>query len=232
MCKAALAKHWSVSALSPSGKPFATPAGHRPAWTHNVSWQAGSALEPNSFKSYLPPVTDVVVAVDTLFENKHYKRLSTAGSVNDALQGVKAAFTSPNPLTSPDQSYEALNKKAGIPPFFSPITSQAHIFQIALSVLNQFLSTNPVEPTVFRTFTFLSAEDTGRPLIPVGYIKAKREAERKITDLCSMVSSNPIRGILVRPGIFSHHSFPPLIVRRSYVSCSLKTSFQSYGSPP
>lgn len=232
MCKAALAKHWSVSALSPSGKPFATPAGHRPAWTQNISWQAGSALEPNSFKSLLPPVTDVVVAVGTLFENKHYKRLSTAGSVNDAFQGVKGAFASPNPLTAPDQTYQALNKNAG-----SCILLSDHfpgsLFLIALIVLKQFLLTNPVEPAVPRTFTFLSAEDFGRPFIPVGYIKAKREAEREITDLCNTDSPSPIREIIVRPGIFFSQTCSHVLkLDRSYVSRSFKAPCQPNGSPP
>jgi uncharacterized protein YbjT (DUF2867 family) len=199
VCKAAIAKSWSVYSLSPSGKPFTTPAGHRPAWTEHVSWQAGSALDPNSYRALLPPITDVVVAVGTLFENKHYKRLSTANSLADAFQGVKGALTSPNPLIAPDQSYEALNKNTGA--YSSvPQCELNSFFIIAVTVLKQLLAVSPVEPSIPRTFTFLSAEDFGRPVIPIGYIKAKREAEHEITELCSQESNFPVREILIRPG--------------------------------
>jgi hypothetical protein len=172
----------------------------------------------------LPPITDVVVAVGTLFENKHYKRLSTARSFEDAFQGIKAALTSPNPLTAPDQSYEALNKNAGTYFFVSP-TRLAHCHShSALTVLSQFLHATPVDSSLPRTFTFLSAEDFGRPFIPIGYIKAKREAEKEITKLCTHHSGTPVREILVRPGetCVCGLELYPLIPHQD--SCTMPTS--------
>src|ERR1700744_3733976 len=106
VCKSALANSWSVSSVSPSGRPFASPAGHRPAWSYDVHWHSGSALDPDTYKHLLPPITDIVVSVGTLFENPNYKRLASASSGAGALAALNAALTSRNPLVNSNQSYQ------------------------------------------------------------------------------------------------------------------------------
>ena len=59
-----------------------------------------------------------------------------------------------------------------------------------------------------RAFVYISAEDCNRPLVPAGYIQAKREAELGIERM--LLDRPGFRGVYIRPSASPIlTSFPP-----------------------
>lgn len=193
VCKAILAKGVKVTSVSSSGKPFTTPKGYSPAWTSDVDWQKGDALDPNSYAHHLSDATAVVHTLGTLFEGAKYKQALKEGSIPGLVSSLTSAFGSSNPLGVMDAktSYATLNRDS------------------ALRVCEAYISTKPsFSLTKPRSFVHVSAEDVLRPLIPAGYIEMKREAELGINELVS--SHSDLRAVHIRPSLIYHPHYRPL----------------------
>lgn len=90
--------------------------------------------------------------------------------------------------------------------------SSVHVFRvfhfdevaiIALRVCEAFISSPPPIEGIQNTprpFVYISAEDIFRPIVPSGYIEAKRAAEQGIQAL--MANQPNYRGVYIRPSVF------------------------------
>ncbi|KAF9814919.1 hypothetical protein IEO21_04863 [Rhodonia placenta] len=198
VCKAALARGMQVTSISQSGTPYRTQKGHSPAWTSKVDWQAGDALQPETYTHLLPGVTAVVHTLGTLLEDTRYKAALKEGDLPSLLKLVASnAFgtgSASNPLAEPAAkpgSYETLNRDA------------------ALRVCEAFVTSQPtVSIEKPRPFVFVSAEDIFRPFIPARYIETKREAEIEIGQM--MTDKADYRAVYMRPSLIYHPHFRPL----------------------
>lgn len=193
VCKAILARGIKVTSISSSGSPFATPKGYSPAWTSNVDWQKGDALDPDSYAQHLSDATAVVHTLGTLIEGSKYKEALKEGNLPGLIASLTSVLGSSNPLGAADAktSYATLNSDS------------------ALRVCEAYLSTkSSVSSTKPRVFVHVSAEDIFRPWVPTGYIEMKREAELRINEL---VSGHPdLRAVHVRPSLIYHPHYRPL----------------------
>jgi len=193
VCKAMLAKGVKVTSVSSSGKPFITPKGYSPAWTSNVDWQKGDALDPDSYTHHLADATAVVHTLGTLIEGAKYKEALKEGSLPGLISSLTSVLGSSNPLGAADAktSYATLNRDS------------------ALRVCEAYISTRPSLPlTKPRSFVHISAEDVFRPWIPTGYIEMKREAELGINELVS--GHSDLRAVHIRPSLIYHPHHRPL----------------------
>ncbi|PWZ03551.1 hypothetical protein BCV70DRAFT_197765 [Testicularia cyperi] len=87
--KAALSKGWKVLSISPSGTPYHTPAGHRPAWSSSpdIEWHSADALDPPTYRHLADRSTAAVHTVGILLESD-YKPKDGRGQLRNALSGV------------------------------------------------------------------------------------------------------------------------------------------------
>jgi hypothetical protein len=102
--------------FSSSGKPFTTPAGHRPAWTEKVQWARGSAFDPNSYASLVSDSTAVVHTLGILLEDASYKERVKGGDIFGTLKAVLGSSSPPNPLRGDvdrQKGYEGMNRDSG-----------------------------------------------------------------------------------------------------------------------
>ncbi|CAO1623337.1 unnamed protein product [Parajaminaea phylloscopi] len=169
--KRLLAQGHSVTSISPSGRPFLTPSGHRPAWSSSPSmrWAAADAFDPSSLRAVLdgqpggklPPVNAVVSTIGVLLEG-NYK--GPAASFSETLSALAKGWGvgSDNPLSSKqgEGMYERMNRDAAV--------------SVARTWLPHLSEETSVRPP---PFVFISAEDIFRPIIDARYVLTKRQAE-------------------------------------------------------
>ncbi|KAG7092520.1 hypothetical protein E1B28_008871 [Marasmius oreades] len=195
ICRAALAKGMEVTSVSSSGRPYATPNGHSPAWTSKVTWLKGNAFDPTTFSHVLSEMDGVAHSMGTLIEdNGVYKAALKDGDVTKLLSGLIENLNPKNPLSkrNTEGSYESLNRDS------------------ALRVCEAFIQSGEGKTYLSpRSFVYLSAEDISRPVIPSRYIETKREAEQGIE---ALVSEKPqiYRGVYIRPSLVYHAHYRPL----------------------
>ncbi|KAJ7063361.1 mitochondrial protein [Mycena amicta] len=189
ICRLALAQGFQVTSISTSGRPYQTPKGHTPAWTAQVDWQKGDALQPETLASHLDGASGVVHTLGILLEDAGYKRAVRDG---DAPALLRALIGGKNPLEQPSVTYESLNRDS------------------ALSTCEAFMSSKPpAEDRGPRPFVFISAEDVFRPWVPARYIETKRAAEQGIAALLEPHPAR-FRGVYIRPGLVYHAHLRPL----------------------
>ncbi|CAD6929223.1 unnamed protein product [Tilletia controversa] len=230
--KQAVARGWEVVSISPSGRPFTTPAGHRPGWSTSplIRWQSADALRPETYADELRSCTAVVHTIGILLESD-YKggRSRTAGGAQESgaggglLQGLLKGwgFGSGNPLneSAGKLSYEVMNRDSAL--------------SVARAFIESRTGTCPLTSTPTSTsapFVYISAEDIFRPIVSERYIKTKREAEYELarlaldslnasssssstslSSLATAAAKEPvIRPFYVRPGLMYHPQTRPL----------------------
>lgn len=177
--------------MSPSGRPFLTPSGHRPAWSQSssVQWAAGDAFDPASYRSILqgrdgrPPVSAVVSTIGILLEG-NYKGQSS--SLSDTFQALTKGWGlgSGNPLAQgsgqPAQEgmYEKMNRDAALSVARTWLDTMAsESFSLAKETASS--SSRPMSPPP-PPFIFISAEDIFRPIVDPRYLSSKRQAEQRL----------------------------------------------------
>ncbi|GAA5991147.1 hypothetical protein JCM11641_004046 [Rhodosporidiobolus odoratus] len=202
VARKAVARNWTVTSLSRSGKPFATPAGHRPAWVDKVDWRSGSAFDPSSYEELMQESDAVVTTLGILFEQEYKDSASGSVSPLRVLGNVLGNWTGDrgNPLRtgSGERQYEKINRDSALSLFRSFASTRSHLPSPASST-----------PSPRSPFVYISAEDIFRPFVPSRYIQSKREAEAGITRLASE-SPETTRPIFVRPSLMYHpHLNPP-----------------------
>ncbi|SPO29828.1 uncharacterized protein UTRI_06100_B [Ustilago trichophora] len=203
--KAALAKGWRVLSISPSGTPYHTPAGHRPAWSSspNIEWHAADALDPSSYSHLADRATAAVHTVGILLESDYKSKSPQAWPLRNAIAGVAKGWglrlpqsgADSNPLhdakypgdkvgqTSRRQgakfSYEHMNRDSAI--------AVAHTFLSSLRhrSLHPAEGSTSTSPPVPAPFIYISAEDLFRPVVDARYIRTKRQAESAIARLAA-----------------------------------------------
>ncbi|GAC75327.1 predicted oxidoreductase [Moesziomyces antarcticus T-34] len=195
--KAALAKGWRVLSISPSGTPYHTPAGHRPAWSSspNIEWHAADALDPSSYAHLADRATAAVHTVGILLESDYKSKASSASPVRNAIAGVVKGWGIRLPNLGPDSnpldesgtragpsarqgrfSYEHMNRDSAI--------AVAHTFLSSLR--SRAIAHKQVDaPSTPAPFVYISAEDLFRPVVDARYIRTKRQAEAAIARLAS-----------------------------------------------
>ena len=175
--KHALAKGWKVISISPTGKPYVSPAGHRPAWSSspNIEWHAADALDPDSYAHLAKRATAAVHTVGILLESDYKHRADKgpldllAGAVRGVAKGWGLAINQPNPLaaaaakSNKSQSYEVMNRDTAV--------------QVAATFLHAQADNPNSTPA---PFVYISAEDLFRPIVDPRYISTKRQAEAMI----------------------------------------------------
>ncbi|EPQ27164.1 uncharacterized protein PFL1_05445 [Pseudozyma flocculosa PF-1] len=197
--KQALAKGWKVISISPSGKPYLSPAGHRPSWSSspNISWHAADALDPASYSHLAAQCTAAVHTVGILLEADYKpKDKGLLGVIGGALQGVAKGWgyagpSSQNPLQDDrtsgkrrQMSYEVMNRDSAV--------SVAHTFLSALQK-RQAERGSTSDPPSPAPFVYISAEDLFRPVVDARYITTKRQAEKMITRLSEQYGQALVR---------------------------------------
>ncbi|GAA5891538.1 hypothetical protein JCM5296_004248 [Sporobolomyces johnsonii] len=199
VARKAVARGWKVVSVSRSGRPFATPAGHAPAWVHQVEWRKGTPFDAASYASILPSCDALVSTLGILLESEYKeqgvpKPLSVLRSIAQHAIGSRG-----NPLAERgERTYERMNRDSAIEAFRAFRSSQP----------TSSLSSSP------SPFVFISAEDIFRPFIPEGYIQSKRDAERTISEETLAEaggrSGRAVRPVFVRPSLIYHpHLNPP-----------------------
>ncbi|SJX65826.1 uncharacterized protein SRS1_16380 [Sporisorium reilianum f. sp. reilianum] len=199
--KAALAKGWRVLSISPSGTPYHTPAGHRPAWSSspNIEWHAADALDPSSYAHLADRATAAVHTVGILLESDYKSKSSQASPLRNAIAGVAKGWgctmgrADANPLNDAKYpggdsasrsaskfSYEHMNRDSAI--------AVAHTFLSSLrhrSLQSAGGSSSSKLPSDPAPFVYISAEDLFRPVVDARYIRTKRQAESAIARLAA-----------------------------------------------
>ncbi|SPC62079.1 uncharacterized protein UHOD_08233 [Ustilago sp. UG-2017b] len=200
--KAALAKGWRVLSVSPSGTPYHTPAGHRPAWSSsvNIEWHAADALDPSSYARLADRATAAVHTVGILLESDYKSKSSSASPIRNALAGVAKGWglwlprsgadsnplhdsKYPGPSHSPRRdgrfSYENMNRDSAI--------AVAHTFLSSLRhrSLHPIQGSSSASISAPAPFIYISAEDLFRPIVDARYIRTKRQAESAIARLAA-----------------------------------------------
>ena len=202
--KAALAKGWRVLSISPSGTPYHTPAGHRPAWSSNpnIEWHAADALDPSSYAHLADRATAAVHTVGILLESDYKSKDSTASPIRNAIAGVARGWGWRLPQSGPQSnplhdakypggdaapssrgnarfSYEHMNRDSAIAVAHTFLSSLRHR---SLHPTEASTSTAPSGPA---PFIYISAEDLFRPVVDARYIRTKRQAESAIARLAA-----------------------------------------------
>jgi nucleoside-diphosphate-sugar epimerase len=197
VCKAALGKGFEVTSISSSGRPYTTPKGHSPAWTSQVDWQRGDALQPDTYSHLLPKMYGVVHTIGTLFEGGKYKEALRKGDMFGTLSSF-LGFQSRNPLDAEAKSgsYQVMNRDTALR-VCEAFTSSKHE------------SSSGVTTAVSRPFVYVSAEDILRPVVPAGYIESKRDAEVKIETIVE--NKKDFRPVFIRPGLVYHAHLRPML---------------------
>ncbi|KAK0543775.1 hypothetical protein OC845_005957 [Tilletia horrida] len=216
--KQALARGWEVISISPSGRPFTTPAGHQPDWTRSdrIQWKSADALRPETYADSLASCSAVVHTIGILLESDYKKGAGGSGVLKGLAQGW-FGDGSRNPLDEEQSkfSYEVMNRDSAL--------SMARAFLESRSKLPIPGSSHTPAP-----FVYISAEDIFRPIVSSRYIKTKREAEYELARLAldsassgsSTSSADPsaqvdasrplIQPFFVRPGLMYHPQTRPL----------------------
>lgn len=212
--KAALAKGWRVLSISPSGTPYHTPAGHRPAWSSNpnIEWHAADALDPSTYSHLADRATAAVHTVGILLESDYKSKESSASPLRNAIEGVVKGwgFRLPssgteNPLYDAKHaggevggsrrekkfSYEHMNRDSAIAvahTFLSSLRHRSlHPVEAAKSIAAE-ASGSTSEGSGLKgaaPFIYISAEDLFRPIVDARYIRTKRQAESAIARLAA-----------------------------------------------
>lgn len=190
--KRLLSQGHTVTSMSPSGRPFLTPSGHRPAWSSSKSirWAKAEAFTPSTYRQILTgedahpiasttassssssssaaaptPVTAIVSTIGVLLEANYKGAQGSWEEVGRALMrgwGLER----PNPLDSTKEGmYEKMNRDA--------------VLSIAETYL-AILKSNPMHIPTPSPFVFISAEDIFRPIIDSRYLSTKRQAEHAL----------------------------------------------------
>ncbi|WWD22309.1 hypothetical protein CI109_106800 [Kwoniella shandongensis] len=215
ICRLAVGKGWDVSSMSSSGKPYATPAGHTPAWAPRVKWHAASAFSPDSYSTLIGESTAVVHTLGILLEDVGYKQSVKSGDVFGLVKSFASSLSGGdgNPLKSEEErkrGYEGMNKDS------------------ALTVLDTLISTTPPTSTQTRPFVYISAADAFRPVVPRRYIETKRQAEIEIMRKCDEHPEAGVRPTFIRPGLMYHPHIRPLTTLPAFlVDLSAKLSTAS-----
>lgn len=136
VARKAVARGWSVVSVSRSGTPFATPAGHSPAWVNEVrsatssrrlprqrltapygqvDWRKGSPFDPSTYDAVLPECDALVTTLGTLFETSYKdKGVARPFSVLKALaENLSGSRGNPLAQEARERSYERLNRDSG-----------------------------------------------------------------------------------------------------------------------
>ncbi|BGP37919.1 hypothetical protein JCM10450v2_001856 [Rhodotorula kratochvilovae] len=197
IARKAVARGWSVVSVSRSGRPFATPAGHSPAWVNEVEWRKGSPFDPSTYDSLLPSCDALVSTLGTLLETPYKEQgIARPLSVLKAL-AENATGSRGNPLAKEgrERSYERLNRDSALQLFDA--------FHSSRSPTSAAASPSP--------FVFISAEDIFRPFVPARYIQTKRDAEAQLWQRAVADDPTPsVRPVFVRPSLMYHpHLNPP-----------------------
>ncbi|CBQ70175.1 conserved hypothetical protein [Sporisorium reilianum SRZ2] len=199
--KAALAKGWRVLSISPSGTPYHTPAGHRPAWSSspNIEWHAADALDPSSYAHLADRATAAVHTVGILLESDYKSKSSQASPLRNAIAGVAKGWGfdmgrgDANPLNDAKYpgadsasrstskfSYEHMNRDSAIAVAHTFLSSLRHR---SLQSVGASSSSQPSSDPA--PFVYISAEDLFRPVVDARYIRTKRQAESAIARLAA-----------------------------------------------
>ncbi|GAA6051846.1 hypothetical protein JCM3770_005494 [Rhodotorula araucariae] len=225
IARKAVARGWSVVSVSRSGRPFATPAGHSPAWVSEVEWRKGSPFDLSTYDALLPSCDALVTTLGTLLETP-YKEQGVARplSVLKAL-AENATGSRGNPLAKDgrERSYERLNRDSAL-----------QLFEAFHSSRSSTAATSP------SPFVFISAEDIFRPFVPARYIQTKRDAETQIWQRAAADAPAPtVRPVFVRPSLMYHpHLNPPstlpatLLEATSNLHALIPRALHLFPSPP
>ncbi len=187
----------------PSGTPYHTPAGHRPAWSSNpnIEWHAADALDPSTYAHLADRATAAVHTVGILLESDYKSKSSSASPLRNALAGVAKGWglrlpggSVSNPLEDakypanetgqPSQSkskfnYENMNRDSAIAVAHTFLSSLRHRSLQAAGASSSASAATPAP------FVYISAEDLFRPVVDARYIKTKRQAESAIARLAA-----------------------------------------------
>ncbi|KAL1855956.1 hypothetical protein Plec18167_000421 [Paecilomyces lecythidis] len=212
ICKAAVARGWSVTSLSRSGEPrwenlFDSP--RRPQWASSVEWARADIIKPETYKPFLKDANAVVHTMGILLEADYKGVVQGRESI---IGGLQRAF-GPSKLGSQDP----LQRKEG-----EPLKPQEKDGQWTYEFMNRDSAIALAQETSREhvpTFVYISAA-AGAPILPSRYISTKREAETLIG------SSLPeLRSIFVRPGFMydSNRKFTLPIALGGIVGSELNT---------
>lgn len=233
--KRLLAQGHLVTSVSPTGRPFLTPSGHRPAWSSSsaVRWAAADAFRPESYRAILEgnaeesrPRVDAVVSTIGILLEGNYK--GTNSSIEDTFRSLTKGWGlgSGNPLQNSQREglYEKMNRDAAL--------------NVARSWTASLPQNGQAEGWQPPPFVFISAEDIFRPIIDPRYVLTKRQAEHALERLSwtepelstgnsqepdadgaglseeirssSAASKRVFRPVFVRPGVMYHPHTRPL----------------------
>ncbi|GAA5969955.1 hypothetical protein JCM8115_001189 [Rhodotorula mucilaginosa] len=193
IARKAVARGWNVVSFSRSGTPFATPAGHTPAWAEEVEWKRASVFDPRTYEADLASCDALVSTLGILLETDYKvqgqaRPLSVLRAIAENATGSRG-----NPLArQTDRSYERINRDS------------------ALTLYDTFHASRSGARAEASPFVYISAEDIFRPFVPQRYISTKRAAEAEIWKRSNAdPSRRSIRPILMRPSLMYHPHLAP-----------------------
>ncbi|KDN45254.1 hypothetical protein K437DRAFT_256701 [Tilletiaria anomala UBC 951] len=201
-----------VTSVSPSGRPFVSPAGHRPAWSlsTNMRWEKGDVVRsplsspdlgsPQHHLAQLVDEADAIVHTVGILLESDYKPAASSpsssrhgtnsGSFGEIARGVLRGWgisdnSNPlreRPLTGKGKEREMTYENMNT----RAALNVANLFASKLQRLSKSESSySSSEQKTQPTFVYISASDIFQPFISRRYIESKREAERGISELAA-----------------------------------------------
>jgi len=184
ICKHAVARGWDVTSISRSGNPVwqnITSSPQPPSWAHKVSWEKGDLLKPATYASLLKGADYVVHSMGILLE-ADYKKVVTGQE--SPISGLKRAFSAAprpgNPLERKVQ-YDSKSSSGQPEQDIRPPETKEQLTYENMNRDSAIMLAKVASDSGAKAFAYMSAAG-GAPVLPVRYIKTKREAEDTITN--------------------------------------------------
>ncbi|KAL1998698.1 hypothetical protein VTN02DRAFT_5719 [Thermoascus thermophilus] len=172
ICKAAVARGWSVTSLSRSGEPrwdTITASREPPSWASGVEWAKADILKPSTYKPFLKDASAVVHSMGILLEADYKGVVQGRESL---ISGLQRAFSS-----SKLGSQNPLERKEG-----EALVPKEKDGQWTYELMNRDSAIALAQESSHEhvpAFVYISAA-AGAPILPSRYITTKREAEATI----------------------------------------------------
>ncbi|KAK6459888.1 hypothetical protein DFJ63DRAFT_321175 [Scheffersomyces coipomensis] len=174
ICELGVQRGYEVTSFSRSGRPPKTEKNQ--TWIEKVQWEKADIFDASSYQSKLSQFGTVVHLVGILLEDTSYKNtINSSSNFFGELSHLVGTIRHSNPMQRAEgdrTSYEAVQRDT------------------AVLLADTFLQEQKENPS----YIYLSA-DQQVPMIPVRYIKSKRDAESLLS------KKEGLRFIAMRPGM-------------------------------
>ncbi|KAF2139188.1 uncharacterized protein K452DRAFT_328475 [Aplosporella prunicola CBS 121167] len=181
ICKAAVARGWSVTSISRSGAPTwsaVSSSPDPPPWASSITWARANILDPPTYAAHLASADAVVHTMGILLEADYKGVLQGRES---PLSGLRRAFSAHKAGSATNPLDNNGGAAGGGGPAIAPAERDGQLTYELMNRDSAILLAREAAAQHVGTFVFLSAA-AGAPVLPARYISTKREAEATIAE--------------------------------------------------